>query len=156
MLGEGPAKAALKTLADTCGVRHRVHFLEPVPQDELLKWTASADVGIIPYPPIDLNHRLCSPNKLFEFIQAGLPILANDLPFLRQLIDGEQIGMVAPLSSPSEFRAAIASVFQDSERLARWRARLAAIRQRYSWHRESQRLLAIYDSLRGRSSRKAA
>ena len=49
----------------------RVFFLlDAVDQRQLLEFTASADIGIIPYPPIDLNSRLCTPNKLFEFIVA--------------------------------------------------------------------------------------
>ena len=64
----------------------RIHFLDPVSQDELLSWTAGADIGIVPYPPIDLNSRLCTPNKLFEFIVAEVPILANDLPELRRFV----------------------------------------------------------------------
>ena len=48
--------------------------------------TPAGELGIIPYQSIDLNSRYCTPNKLFDFIVAGLPILANDLPELRKFV----------------------------------------------------------------------
>ena len=51
--------------------------MKRVPQKELLDYTAGADFGIIPYPAIDLNTKYCTPNKMFEFVSAEIPIIAN-------------------------------------------------------------------------------
>lgn len=55
-----------------------IHFIAPVTQDVLLHYTTSADFGVIPYAPTDLNTLYCMPNKLFEYLLAGLPIMYNN------------------------------------------------------------------------------
>ncbi len=138
-------REAFAQLADELGVSERVHFKDAVPHTELVRWTASADAGIIPYPPIDLNHKLCSPNKLFEFIQAGVPIVANDLPFLRQVVDGEGFGVVMELDSPENFARAIANMFDEPGGPARFKPTLIEKAAPYSWQAQEKTLLALYE-----------
>lgn len=146
-LGYGDFQTVLGGLAEEIGVEKRVHFVKAVPQKLLLQYVASADAGIIPYQPVDLNHRLCSPNKLFEFIQAGIPIIANDLPFLRKVVAGEQIGVVKALDSEADYAEAIEALFVPQERYMRFRKQVLAVRHQYSWQVEETKLLAIYKSL---------
>jgi glycosyltransferase involved in cell wall biosynthesis len=105
-------------------------------------------VGVIPYPAVDLNHHFCSPNKLFEFIQAGLPIVANDLPFLRDVIVGEAIGAVAPIEQHEEFGKAIDRIAHagaaDRDALA---ARISAAAPRYDWVSQEAILRSTYEAL---------
>ena len=69
----------LKSLANKLGILgKKVIFMDRVPQKELLRYTAGADFGIIPYPDIDLNTKYCTPNKMFEFLTANVPMIAND------------------------------------------------------------------------------
>src|SRR5205085_12556213 len=88
----------------------RVHVIPAVPQRDLLAYCASADVGVIPYQAVDLNNYYTSPNKLFDFIQAGLPIVASDLPYLHKVIVSDGLGVVAKLDSPLAYADAINSV----------------------------------------------
>jgi glycosyltransferase involved in cell wall biosynthesis len=142
------AKAALSKIAVEEGINDRVHFKEAVVQSELLFWTASADAGIIPYQPVDLNHYYCSPNKLFEFIQAGLPIIANDLPFLRQIVAGEGFGIVMPLTDAPSYAQAIGSMFDPvAGGPARFKANLMAKHSQFDWQIEAAKLLDIYAKL---------
>ena len=48
--------------------------------------------AVVPYQATCLNNFICTPNKMFEYIAAGLPILANDLPEMRKFIAGYDIG----------------------------------------------------------------
>jgi glycosyltransferase involved in cell wall biosynthesis len=60
------------------GVAERVKSVPPVPYEELLEWAASADIGLIIYAPDhSLDVKMCLPNKLFEYMMAGLPVLAT-------------------------------------------------------------------------------
>src|SRR5215475_9391683 len=146
LMGYGETRSELEQIVAELRLAERVHFKAAVPQAELLFWTASADAGIIPYPPIDLNNYYCSPNKLFEFIQACVPTIANDLPFLRQIVGGEGFGVVAALATVEDYVAAIQQMFDTQVGgPARFQARLQAGVQTYAWDVEAKKLLAIYE-----------
>jgi glycosyltransferase involved in cell wall biosynthesis len=148
LMGYGDMADELLAHAARLGIGERVHMVPAVPQDELLYWTQAADAGVIPYPAVDLNHRFCSPNKLFEFIQAGLPIVSNDLPYLRDVVGGEQIGALAPIEDTEAFARAIDDVLaSDDARNQAYRARIAEIADKYSWRTQGEHLRLIYAGL---------
>lgn len=113
-----------------------VHFLDAVPREELLAYTASADFGVIPYKVIDLNTKYCMPNKFFEFIQAGLPILSNSLIEIKKILD--KIGgggMIHDLNSPKNVAEAIKTMLRRD--LKHDHELLLAARQKLSWNTEA-------------------
>lgn len=145
MMGYGDADL-FKTAAAEVNVAARVHILPPVPWDELVSWSAAADVGVIPYQPVDFNHKVCSPNKLFEFISAGLPILANDLPFLTRVIEGEGFGITRRMETPADMARAIDEMFDPAlGHIERARANLLAKASAWEWPVEAEKLKAIYE-----------
>jgi glycosyltransferase involved in cell wall biosynthesis len=148
ILGDGPLQPALQKLAATAGVKGRVHLHPAVPQSELLAWTAAADAGVIPYQPTCLNNLYCTPNKLFEFIAAGLPILASDLPEIRAIVTGHGIGQLADLSSPRAIAAAIDRFFSDRRQLAAWRDASRKARSVVNWDEEGRKVVRVFESLR--------
>lgn len=125
----------------------RVHFLPAVPQRDLLAYCASADVGVIPYQAVDLNNYYTSPNKLFDFIQAALPIVASDLPYLRKVIVGDGLGMVAKLDTPEAYAMAINSVLTRADGGEGLRANLRHAAPRYTWEAQGQKLVEAYERL---------
>lgn len=135
----------LKDLADRLGLLHdRVFFHSAVSQDSLLQYTASADVGIIPYPHCDLNTYYCTPNKLFEFTVAGLPILANDSPELNSFVSQQRIGMNLPMNSAGAIAHAIDAFFSCN--IDAFRSRVAHIAKRYTWEEEGKKIIPTYNS----------
>lgn len=144
-LGYGDA-TDLKILVNKLGLNLRVHFAPAVRQDDLLSWTRGANVGVIPYPAVDLNHRLCSPNKLFEFIQSELPIVANDLPFLRDVIVGERIGTVASIHDPHDFADAINSMLLLSiNKDPELSASLGHAKSIFDWTTQEESLFSVFN-----------
>lgn len=138
MMGFGDYGQTLQDTARRLGLHgKRVHFLPAVPQSELLQHSASADIGIIPYPHVDLNSYYCTPNKLFEFIQAGLPILGNDSPELRRFVVDEGFGMVHTMASPRQIACGIDAAFGQLAQSS-WREVLVAKRALFSWQVQSQ------------------
>ncbi len=110
----------------------RIHFLPAVPQSELLQHSASADIGIIPYPHVDLNSYYCTPNKLFEFIQAGLPILANDSPELNRFVRANGFGHSATMANAKQIAQAIDMAFGSGD-FAKWRGNIQYKRNEFAW-----------------------
>ena len=140
---DGGKRDELQEIARELGLLGaRIHFLDPVSQVELLSWTAGADVGIIPYPPIDLNSRLCTPNKLFEFIVAEVPILANDLPELRRFVVENGFGIVRSMHNPPAIAAAIDEMMSIDP--SAWWAALRARSAEFVWDRQGEEVVRLY------------
>jgi glycosyltransferase involved in cell wall biosynthesis len=122
--------------------------LDAVPPDALLAWTASADVSLMPIEPSTLNHVLSTPNKLWESLAAGAPIVASDLPEMARVVRETGAGELCDPSDVTSMAAAVRRILgrPGEERLAlRRRARAAAL-DRYNWETESARLLALYEA----------
>jgi glycosyltransferase involved in cell wall biosynthesis len=119
-----------------------------LPPVELVGLIGAADLGVIPYSGRhSLNHRLCTPNKLFEFIEAGLPICANDLPELRRIVAGSGIGHVAPMESAADIANAIGDARARAERGCFPPEAFERAGLRYGWARQESELLGLYERL---------
>jgi glycosyltransferase involved in cell wall biosynthesis len=146
VVGYGDHAPRLEQLARDLGLGGRVHFLGRVPSEEMLSYTAGGDLGLIPYLPIDDNHRYCSPNKFFEYVQAGVPVLAHDLPFFRQMAARHGVVACADFASPEALGAAIASLLGGGL-LQQMRRRCLEARRALNWSVEGEKLLALYGRL---------
>jgi len=92
ILGEGELRVELEKYAGELGVASRVIFAGTVTQDELLSYTAGADIGCTLIENISKSYYYALPNKLFEYVAAGIPVLASDLPQMKQIIDIYGVG----------------------------------------------------------------
>jgi glycosyltransferase involved in cell wall biosynthesis len=138
--------ADLRRAAHALGVQNRVALLPSVPLAELLAHTAEADVGVTLLQDTCENHRLALPNKLFEYIAAGVPVVASALPEIRGLVESREIGWcVAPGDAPA--LAATLSLALSRGEDPELRRRLARAAAELSWEREQQRLIGLYDRL---------
>jgi glycosyltransferase involved in cell wall biosynthesis len=78
------------------GLDDAVIFIPPAPNAELNLWTSGATIGIIPYENVGLNHKFCTPNKMWEFPNARLPVIVSPLDELRKPVDEFKNGWVLP------------------------------------------------------------
>jgi glycosyltransferase involved in cell wall biosynthesis len=147
-LGDGALKSRLARRAETVGVGGRVHFHPAVAQGDLLRHTASADLGIIPYQATCLNNLYCTPNKLFEFIAAAVPVLATDLPELRRLIAGNHIGLMMDSASPQAIARTLDGIVADQARREQLRGNVIDARSRLNWAAEGKILVDIFRRLK--------
>lgn len=148
LIGYGECEAELKAISREQGTDDgRVIFMGRIEPELLASLTCEADLGVIPYRPVDLNHLYCSPNKLFEFAVAGLPFLANDLPFLRDVAQEFGFGIIANLDNPESIAEAITCAFADPTRFAALKAAARAAGTRLNWDIEGKKLLEIYAAL---------
>lgn len=80
-------------LAESLGlIGDRVVFLDAVSEDQLVSEASKCDVGLIPYTPTGLNYGNCCPNKMSQYMAAGLPILANKTNFVEKIVDDSGAG----------------------------------------------------------------
>jgi glycosyltransferase involved in cell wall biosynthesis len=142
----------LDTVLEDSRFETRVHVLDAVPPAELLDWVVDADVDVMAILPTDLNHILSTPNKLFESLAAGVPVVSSDLPVRHRIICDDPLGPLGALCDPTQptsIAAAIRSILDaPAEERARLRARcLAAAHARWNWETESRGLVDLYDDL---------
>jgi len=144
-----PTRSQLEALIAREGVAERVKLLPPVPYEELLEWTASADIGLTVLPPdYSLSIRWCLPNKFFEYLMAGLPVLSSQLDAVAEVIQTYEVGQVVPVLTPREVGAAITAMLADPVRLACMREKaLAVARREFCWQQESQHLVRLYHNI---------
>jgi glycosyltransferase involved in cell wall biosynthesis len=156
LLGYGRLRPALEArLAGEPGLAARVHLLDPVPPTELLPWVASADLVAVPIQPTTLNHRLSTPNKLYEALGAGVPVVASDFPPMRRIVLGDPDGPLGAVCDPADpaavARAARSLLSLPPGERAGLRARcLRAAHARYAWEIQVEVLVRVYGSLTGR------
>ena len=138
-------RAGLDARVAELGLAGRVHFVGAVPSNEVSAALADADVSLVLTRPACLSYEYSLPNKLFESIQAGIPIVATDIVDAARLVRHYDVGEVVATEMPaSELAAAITSALSStSER--RTAIRLAA--PELTWQGESERLLRLYGSL---------
>ena len=152
LLGYGPLQAELEARAADPASGGRVRVLPAVPPSELLDWVAAADVVAMPIQPTTLNHRLTTPNKLFEALAAGVPVVASDLPGMAGIVAETGCGLLVDPTDPAALAAALRAILDApaADRRA-WRERaLAAAHATYNWERQAAVLLDEYTKLTGR------
>jgi glycosyltransferase involved in cell wall biosynthesis len=135
--GFGPLEFRLRALAETTGTAGRVVFAGRYLPAEAPRILAGQDIGVIPYEAVVLNNQLSSPNKLFEYMMAGLAVVSAKLPFLESFVTGNNIGVIVPATTPEGYAAAISSLVSDRTRLAALGKRAGMLaREKYTWKRQ--------------------
>jgi len=122
------------------------HFtLPPVQPDDVPAWTASADASIIAVPANSLNQRLSTPNKFWESLTAGTPVVVGrDLDVMRAIVEREGLGTVADPDDPADLARALRGLLDDAVGIAATRERCLTItRQRYNWEAAVEPYLAL-------------
>jgi glycosyltransferase involved in cell wall biosynthesis len=149
LLGFGGLRPMLEARARVAPYTGKVFVLPAVAPDDLLRWTASADVSIMAIAPTTINHRYTTPQKLFESMAAGVPVVASDLPGMAEVVTDADAGALCdPLSPPSIARAIRALLDgPPGVREARRARVLAAAHDRYTWEIQEETLLRLYEEL---------
>ena len=88
----------------------KVHVIDAVPPTELLWWSASSDVMVMLYQPHTENHRYVTPQKLWEAMAAGVPVVASDLPGLASVVEPVGCGVLCDPTSPVAIADALRTI----------------------------------------------
>src|SRR6266571_372776 len=148
MMGKdiGATLSQLEVLISSEGVADRVKIIPPVLYQELLNWTASADVGLLVCAPnYAPNIQMLLPNKLFEYLMAGLPVLTSQLDAVVEVVKAYDVGQVVNTLAPADVGAAINTILADRAALAHMRQNaLEAAKHEFCWEKESSRLIHFY------------
>ena len=121
-----------------------VHFMEKMPYDKLMQYTALADIGVSLDKPVSLNYQYSLPNKVFDYISAGVPVLASSLLEVKKIVEEYQVGLCVNSHEPAHIANRIAYMLEDPARYKHWKNRTIDASKELCWENEEKVLSEVY------------
>jgi len=145
--GDGDKLDELKEIAVREGVQNKVQFLGRLPIGELSRLTPQASLGLSIEEDKGLNYRYALPNKLFDYIQANVPVLVSDLPEMVRIVRTYKVGEVISSLDPENLSTFFREMLTNKKKREFWKENLVRAAQVLTWENESARLKEIFDPL---------
>ncbi len=143
IVGSGDVIPILRERAEK---REDVVFVERQPYERMMQYTACADMGVSLDKDTNVNYRYSLPNKVFDYIHAGIPVLASGLVEVRNIVETYQVGAIIPSHEPTEIAHTIKRFFESVD-LMELEKRLQSAANELNWEAETDVLDQIYDPL---------
>lgn len=145
IVGGGDVVERLKQMVNDKSLENKVKFLPRMAYNEMMQYTQHADIGLSLDKNNNINYRFSLPNKLFDYLHAGIAVLASPLPELKKIIDEYQVGTYINDYDPKNIAAVIESMLSDTTKLSSWKSNALAAATTLCWENEEPKLLAIYE-----------
>jgi len=147
IIGSGDVFDNLKKKIDRLNLNSKVFLKNKMPYSELMKYTQLADLGLTLDKNTNLNYILSLPNKVFDYLQAGIPILASNTKVVSNLVHKNNIGFVTKTHNPKELATIVNSIFTDGTKYCLWKENLITLKSKLNWENEEKKLIEIYSNL---------
>jgi glycosyltransferase involved in cell wall biosynthesis len=135
----------LHPLYRTEHLEHRVFFIPFLPPDEVQRYVASADLGVVIYRNINLNNYFCAPTKLYEFLMAGVPVVLSHFPEMLEFLEEYPVGAAFDPEDPMSIAVAVNGVLRAGPVETQLRTdAVQHARTHFTWERESHKLLEVF------------
>ncbi|MBU1011317.1 MAG: glycosyltransferase [Bacteroidetes bacterium] len=145
VIGGGDVLESLKQRVQTLKLDGRVSFLPRMPYQQMMQYTAAADLGFTLDKDTNLNYRYSLPNKLFDYIQAGTPVVATPLPEISSIIRQYDVGCFVDRHEPEYLAEVINNTLQSPDLLKRWKKNCTFAATELCWENEEKTLLKLYE-----------
>lgn len=143
-VGSGGAIRKLKHKASDEHLNQKVFFIDKLHPEKLRQLTRLADIGLTLDKDTNINYRFSLPNKLFDYIHAGVPVLASPLPEVANIVKSYDIGTFINDHSTKHIAAKINAMLLDGQQLNRWKQNLERAAQELNWEKEKERFLFLF------------
>jgi glycosyltransferase involved in cell wall biosynthesis len=142
-----PDLARVRALAEKLGIDSRVTFTGLVEPPRVRAFLSTASVLVLPNPASAISNRFTSPLKLFEYMAAGRPIVASDLPAMREVLAPDVHAVLVAPGNARALSAGIRRVLSDPALAARLATAAATLVADYTWDRRAERLETLLQSV---------
>jgi glycosyltransferase involved in cell wall biosynthesis len=144
IIGRGDVMDVLKELVKTYSLEHKVKFTGKVPFQKLMQYTLHADLGLTLDKDTNINYRYSLPNKVFDYIHAGVPVLSSNLIEIITIIDQYSVGATITSHDPKHIAEKMKAILMDENRLQMWKKNTKIASEKLNWELEEQQLIEVY------------
>jgi glycosyltransferase involved in cell wall biosynthesis len=148
IIGSGDVIHLLKKLTIDLHLSEKVIFIGKIPFQELSQYTEHADLGLTLDKGTNLNYKYSLPNKLFDYIHAGVPVLSSDLVEIKKIITTYDIGDCVDGHEPECIAKKISTMLHEETILQVWKKNTKIAAENLNWEKEEQQLIAVYKQFR--------
>ncbi len=143
-VGDGDVIPQLKEKVKRNRWEEKVLFFGKRSYDELMAFTRLAAIGIAMDKDTNVNYRFSLPNKIFDYIHANVPLLVSDLPEIRRIVEGYDIGLVCPSHDPEVIANFLRRMLSEKEAHEKMKINLKRAAQELTWANECEVLKTIF------------
>jgi glycosyltransferase involved in cell wall biosynthesis len=143
IVGDGDVIPLLKQSVKKNGLKEKVLFIPKQSPENLIQYTASADLGLTLDKDTNINYRFSLPNKLFDYIHAQIPILASPLIEVKNIINEFGIGCCIETHVPEHIAEKIRFMLSDKELRELWKKNLKLAAEKLTWEEEQKKLISV-------------
>lgn len=147
--GAGDVLPVLKDMVMGYGISDRVKFYPLMPWEKLMRITKSADVGLSLDKDTNLNYRYSLPNKLFDYLSAGIPVITGSLPEIIKIVESYACGITLPAITTEEISKAIIKFRDDRELQVKLKRNSKIASETLNWTNESEKVISLYRKILG-------
>jgi glycosyltransferase involved in cell wall biosynthesis len=143
--GGGDIKTKLENLVLNENLKIKVEFTGRLPLEELAKLTPQADLGLSIEEDLGLNYRFALPNKLFDYIQAQVPVLITNLPEMTAIVNQYKIGEITESLEPRHLAEKINDALNNQEKRKVWKSNLPLAARELTWENEEKVIWEMFE-----------
>ncbi|MBN1598524.1 MAG: glycosyltransferase [Bacteroidales bacterium] len=147
ILGSGDIENRLKSMVKKHDLEDRVEFFGRIPLEDLWNYTPRAHIGISIEENLGLNYRYALPNKLFDYIQARIPVIVSDLPEMESIIKKYKIGKVLKERTPEALNSLIMELIENELKNESYFTNLEFAARELCWEREEHKVIKLFNDV---------
>ena len=144
--GDGPKKTEYEQMVKDLNLTNRIHFLGNIPPKTLKTITPLAEIGMSMEEDLGLSYRYALPNKLFDFMQAGIPILGTNLPEIKKTIEEYKVGKVIDNHNPKNIANKLQEILNEGKKT--YKINLQEAAKELCWENEENKLKLIFEQIK--------
>ncbi|MDQ3191523.1 MAG: glycosyltransferase [Bacteroidota bacterium] len=147
IIGGGDVLNKLKEITHKLQLENKVIFKSKMPFNQLIQYTRCADAGITLDKADNPNYAFSLPNKLFDYIHSGIPVLASGLIEIKKIFSRYNVGELIDNHNPEHIADKLNFMIHNKEMHALWRENALLASMEFNWENESLKLTQVYNKL---------
>lgn len=147
LVGDGKLKSRLEEIVNQLNINEKVIFTGRVPYTLLRSYTKNAYVGFQILQNTNFNHYSASSNKLYEYMMAHVPVIATNMPEIKNVVEKEKVGIIIEENNQEQLTNAITELFNNKSLHKIYKENMRIAKIKYNWSNEEKIILNLYDEV---------